>query len=378
MNFLIAPNALKGSLSAYDAAAIIARSLKRVHPNARCVLAPIADGGDGTLDCLVRATKGRCLSARVQGPIDSMIVNARWGILGDGKTAVIETAEAAGLRLLKPSQYDAAHATTFGVGQLMLRAAAAGCKKIIVGLGGSATNDGGAGCARALGVRFFDKDGDELPNGGAYLRRLHRIDIKNDRLKNKSVKVIGLSDVSNVLCGSHGAAFTFGPQKGATSQQVRTLDTALRHYASIIERDLDKNIFTLPGSGAAGGLGGGLIAFCGAQVVSGVEYILDSMRFDKLLKECDCVITAEGKIDSQTFRGKGIDGIAHRASLCGKPVYAFTGKIEGNSELLQKRLRLKAIHQISPKKMKTENAMRNAEALLSQKIQEVFTNNYSD
>ena len=182
MNFLIAPNALKGSLSALRAATAISQSLKGIAPDAAIVLCPIADGGDGTLECLIQATSGRVFEATVQGPISSLRVSARWGVLGDGVTAVIETAEAAGLRLLSPLQFDVANTTTYGVGELILHASNSGYKKIIVGLGGSATNDGGAGCARALGVKFFDEQDKELPDGGIHLTRLHHLQIRNNEL----------------------------------------------------------------------------------------------------------------------------------------------------------------------------------------------------
>ena len=252
MNFLIAPNALKGSLSAPNAASIISRAIQDILHDARCVLCPISDGGNGTLECLVQATGGKFYSVSVCGPLASMTVNARWGVLGDGTTAVIEMAEAAGLHLLKPSQYDAAHATTFGVGELIRKAMNSGCKKIIVGMGGSATNDGGAGCARAVGIKFFDGSNIELPDGGIHLSQLHHIIMKNEELRIKETEIVGLSDVTNILCGPEGASFTFGAQKGATAEQMRMLDEALKHYASIIETDVHRNVSHLPGSGAAG------------------------------------------------------------------------------------------------------------------------------
>ncbi len=229
MNFLIAPNALKGSLSASDAAFIISKAIHQIQPNARCILCPISDGGDGTLDSLVQATRGTIRSATVRGPLASMTVDARWGMLGDSSTAVIEMAEAAGLRLLNPGQFDAAGATTFGVGQLMREAMNFGCEKIVVGMGGSASNDGGAGCARALGVRFLDGNNVDLPDGGIHLARLHHIMINNEELRIESREILCLSDVTNVLCGADGAAFTFAAQKGAAPEQVRLIDDALEH-----------------------------------------------------------------------------------------------------------------------------------------------------
>ena len=279
MNFLIAPNALKGSLSASSAAVIISKALQASSPDAHCILSPISDGGDGTLKCLVQGTGGKFYSARVCGPLASMTVNAQWGVLGDGTTAVIEMAEAAGLHLLRPNQYDAVHATTFGVGELIRKALDGGYQKIIVGMGGSATNDGGAGCARALGVKFFDIQNMELPDGGIHLSRLHRIEIKNIDCKIRQTSIIGLSDVTNLLYGAEGAAFTFASQKGATIKQVRILNEALEHYASIMMRDLQRDVSDLPGSGAAGGLGAGLIAFCNAKIISGIDFVLEYTAF---------------------------------------------------------------------------------------------------
>ena len=373
MNFLIAPNALKGSLSAPNAARIIAKALQDMLPDANRVLCPISDGGNGTLDCLVGATHGTFFSASVRGPLASMTVNARWGILGDGTTAVIEMAEAAGLHLLHQGQLDAAHATTFGVGQLMCEAIKSGRKKIIVGMGGSATNDGGSGCAKALGVKFLDGDHVELPDGGIHLSRLRRIEMKNEELTIKNTEIIGLSDVTNILCGPEGASFTFASQKGATAEQVRNLDDALENYVSIIERTLHRNVSLIPGSVAAGGLGAGLLAFCNATIVSGIDFVLDALHFDDLLRQCDCVITAEGMLDSQTLRGKGLHGIARRAQKLGKPVHAFAGKIRGNRAILQSQLGLATLRQISPEDLTTEKAMRNAESLLFKGIEEFLT-----
>jgi glycerate kinase len=325
----------------------------------------------------VQATGGKVFEATVQGPVSSLRVKARWGVLGDGTTAVIEMAEAAGLRLLSPPQFDIANATTYGVGELIVQALKSGPKKIIVGLGGSATNDGGAGCARALGVRFFDEYNKELPEGGIHLARLHHLQIKNYELGIKNAEIIGLADVTNVLFGPAGAAYTFAAQKGATPEQIHQLDEGLRHYSSTIERDLHRDISHIPGSGAAGGLGAGLMAFCNARVVSGIDFVLDTVRFDSLLQQCDCVITAEGMIDSQTLRGKGIEGVARRARRFNKPVHAFVGRMHGDATSLQKKLGLATLHQISPDIMPVEDAMREAESLLALSIRDFFASNFT-
>jgi len=372
MKFLIAPNALKGSLTASDAAATISRTLNEIYPDAQCIPSPVADGGNGTLDCLIQATKGTIYSNSVRGPLASMNVNARWGILGDGKTAVVEMAEAAGLHLLRPDQYDAAHATTYGVGELIRAAMDSRCNKIIVGLGGSATTDGGAGCARALGVKLFDEKRMELTDGGINLAGLQDVDTNNidDRIQN--TEIIGLADVKNTLYGVHGTALTFAAQKGATDEQARLLDKALEHYASIIENAVHRDVARNPGSGAAGGLGAGLIAFCNATISSGIEFILDTIHFDDLLRQCDCVITAEGKLDSQTLQGKGIDGIARRARKFNKPVYAFAGSVAGDKISLKQKLGLAQLIQISPENVSAEAAMSNAETYLARGVRRHF------
>jgi glycerate kinase len=295
---------------------------------------------------------------------------------------VIEMAEAAGLRLLSPPQYDIANATTYGVGELILVALKSGLRKIIVGLGGSATNDGGAGCARALGVRFFDEHNNELPDGGIHLARLHRLQIRNYELgppeadaplaQIKNAEIIGLADVTNILYGPAGAAYTFAAQKGATPEQIHQLDEGLKHYASILERELHRDVSQIPGSGAAGGLGAGLMAFYNAEIVSGIDFVLDTVRFDSLLQQCDCVITAEGIIDSQTLRGKGIEGVTRRARKFNKPVHAFVGRIQGDPTALQKKLGLATLHQISPDALPAHEAMRSAEMFLSNAVRDYF------
>ncbi len=397
MKFLIAPNALKGSLTPIEAAECIAAALKKNSHN-DFTLCPIADGGNGTLECLVRATNGKFFSTPVCGPVgrssttpySGKKINARWGTLGNGKiendatgdTAVIEMAEAAGLSAyggLKPDEYDVLHATTFGVGELIIAALDAGFRKIIIGMGGSATNDGGAGCARALGARFLaessvgDKNGNELPDGGIHLARLTHIDCRKLDERLKECEITALSDVTNILYGPAGATFTYARQKGAKEDELPILDDALRHYSSILKKDLRKDVASLAGSGAAGGLGAGLAAFCNAKIVSGIDFILDTIRFDELLQHCDAVITAEGTIDEQTLFGKGIAGIAQRAEKFHKPIHAFAGRINGDTEKLKRKLHLASLHQISPDTMPLNEAMKNARTLLENEIKKTFT-----
>ncbi len=364
---LIAPNALKGSLSASEAAMVMAHSLPK---DWDAILCPIADGGDGTLECLVEATGGEYFSATVTGPLSSRKVNARWGRLGTSNTAVIEMAEASGLRLLSRNEYSAANTTTLGVGELMLKALDAGFRDILIGLGGSATNDGGAGCAQALGVRLVDSHGIDLQPGGMQLRQLHTIDASGLDKRVSISNFTGLADVDNPFLGPTGATRVFGIQKGANNEEIRMLEEALSHYADTLHQQLHREVAEIPSSGAAGGLGAGLIAFCGAKIVSGIDYVLDLVRFDELLRDCDMVLTAEGSIDEQSLLGKGIVGIAQRAKTLNKPVHAFAGRIIGDSEDLCAQLNLDSIHQITPPFVDEKEAFSRVRELLSLKVDE--------
>ncbi len=365
MRVLIAPNALKGSLTASEAAAVIARSLPNGWSSAIC---PIADGGDGTLDCLISATGGRYFEATVSGPLPGMTVRARWGTLGTEQRAVIEMTEAAGLRLLKPNQYAATRTTTFGVGELILRAVDAGYRNILVGLGGSCTTDGGTGCASALGVKFVDADGKRLEPGGASLIRLQNIDSTGLDKRLQECEIVCLSDVNSVLTGPKGTARVFAQQKGATPEEIEILDAAMVRYAEVLLRDVNVDTKLISGSGAAGGLGAGLAAFCNATIVSGVGYILDLLRFERLLDECDAVVTAEGKLDDQTVMGKGIEGIAALARTAGKPVHILAGRVVGDARALASQLGVASIHEIAPASMNEREAMQEAERLLGSSV----------
>ncbi len=367
MKVLVAPNALKGSLTAVEAAEIMARSLP---PTWDTVICPIADAGDGTLDCLVSATRGTFFTAFVTGPLARQKVSARWGELGNQRAAVIEMAEASGLRLLTASQYSAATTTTFGVGELILKALDAGFRKIFIGLGGSATNDGGAGCAQALGVSLLDRNGRELPQGGIQLKQLHRIDVPHRDKRIEDCEFICLADVHNVLTGPSGATRLYGPQKGARLEELELLDKALGHSGDVIFQQLHVDIVNLPGGGAAGGLGAGLSAFCNATIVSGIGHILDLVGFDDLLHDCDLVLTAEGSIDQQTLQGKGISGIAQRAKKFDKPVHAFAGRVRSSEEILLRQLGIHTIHRIAPPSMSEAEAISRARELLGQKVSE--------
>ena len=326
MRVVIAPQSFKGSVSGPVAAKAIEEGVLRACPKAETELVPVADGGDGTLDALVDATQGRTFSSRVSGPTRRR-VRARWGVMGDGKTAVIEMAQASGLALLPYKDRNPRHTTTYGTGQLIKRAIDQGYRRIIVGMGGSATNDGGAGMAWALGARFYDERGRPLPPGGAALSRLSAIDVSGLHPALKQTEIIAASDVENPLCGPEGASAVYGPQKGAGAQAVRLLDKALERYASVIEESLGIDVADRPGAGAAGGLGAGLMAFCGGQVQSGIDIVCEVLDFDARLEGADLVITGEGKLDASTVYNKAPVGVARRAEARGIPVVALAGSL---------------------------------------------------
>ena len=326
MKVVIAPQSFKGSISAFDAARAMEEGVLRVVPDAGTVLVPVADGGDGTLETLVEATGGEIRSTTVTGPIGKPVA-AEWGALGDGQTAVIEMARTSGLALLSLTERDPLRATTYGLGEVLREALDAGFRSFIVGIGGSATNDGGAGMAQALGVRLLDEIGKDLPSGGAALADLRRIDVSglDDRVMEARFSVA--CDVSNPLTGPEGASAVYGPQKGATPELVEQLDAALKNFAKVVERDTGTSIDAAPGSGAAGGLGGGMMAFLGGSLRAGVDIVLDHVGLDEKLEGADLVITGEGRIDFQTVYNKAPIGVARRAKRRGIPVLAVCGSL---------------------------------------------------
>jgi len=320
---LIAPQAFKGSVDAVGVAAAIARGIRRVFADAECDELPLADGGEGTVRALVHATGGRIHRSRVHDPLGREI-DAEWGTLGDGRTAVVEMAAASGLPLLRESERDPRVTSTRGTGELLLEAAASGAARVVVGIGGSATNDGGAGMARAVGFRFLDADGREIPEGGASLGRLHRIEGRIDpRLLRVTVEVA--SDVTNPLCGPLGASAVFGPQKGATPEVVAELDAALARFADVVERFVGRDIRDTPGAGAAGGLGAGLIAFADAKLRSGAELVMSATRFADRARAADLIVTGEGRVDAQSAYGKVTGSVIAKARELGRPVALVAG-----------------------------------------------------
>ncbi len=332
---IIAPDKFKGSMTAVEAARCIARGIKAVFPFAELTLLPLSDGGEGLVESLVEAAAGSTETVKATNPL-GYSVEARLGIINDKKTAVIEMASASGLTLIPEELRNPAITTTYGTGELIKAALDRKCSELIIGIGGSATNDGGTGMARALGVKFLDRSGQQLKPGGAELNRLDRIDMSeiDSRLDGKDIKVA--CDVSNPLTGPQGASHIYGPQKGATPDMVEQLEQALVNFARIVERDLGLNIDSIPGAGAAGGLGAGLIAFLGAKLHSGIDLVLDTLEIDKLLPGCTLLITGEGRLDSQSVYGKTPIGAARRARSFNVPVLALAGSLDGSLDLFRR------------------------------------------
>lgn len=381
MRIIVAPDSFKESLSAREVCAAIARGIRRVRPDAIIESIPMADGGEGTVDALVSATGGAFRQTTVTGPLGEP-VTATWGLLGDSgaaglragrspreareapqqdqpaeRTAVIEMAAASGLALVPPDRRNPLLTTTYGTGELMRAALQAGATRLIVGIGGSATTDGGAGAAQAMGIQFLDAAGRPLPSpiAGGQLDAIARIACMNQPEAQARVSILVACDVDNPLCGPRGAAAVYGPQKGATPEQVRILDRNLAHLADIIERDLHKNVRSFPGAGAAGGLGAGLVAFFDARLERGVRLVMEAVQFEERIKGADLIITGEGRLDRQSMMGKVIAGVAQAGKAAGVPVVALVGSAgEGAEAALEV---LQSYHPITPPGMPLRQAI---------------------
>lgn len=362
MRVLIAPNAFKGSLTAKQAAECIRCGIKRSGLDAEYILLPIADGGDGTLEAFL-SRGGETLLTRVLDPLQREII-AEYGILLDCKTAIVEMAQASGFALLTPEERNPMQTTSYGTGQMLGAVLAKGCRKIILGVGGSATVDGGIGALQALGMKVLDSLGKELPIlAGGRLQEIASIDISQVVRRWQSTQLIIATDVDNPVLGDHGAAAVFGPQKGATPSQVEELEIGLKHFFSLLEKETGDRFIEIPGSGAAGALAGGLVAVLGGRIVSGVTLLLDLYDFDKQLESADLVITGEGYLDEQTLSGKGPLGVTTLARQANVPVIALVG----GSDLNQSRgirAGFDKIISITPKTMSIDEAMAKAPGLL--------------
>lgn len=336
MKIIIAPDSFKESLSSLEVAAAIEAGFKDIFPRAEYIKLPIADGGEGTTEALVAATGGRIVNTDVTGPLGERIA-AFYGVCGDGQTAVIEMAAASGLDLVPREQRNPLLTTSFGTGELIRSALDSGYRKFIIGIGGSATNDAGAGMLQALGVRLLDRNDNEIGFGGAALARLARIDVNglDPRLHDSRIEVA--CDVNNPLTGKKGASAVFGPQKGATPEMVENLDRYLANFAAMVKRDLGEDICEKPGAGAAGGMGAALMAFLQAELRPGVSIVVEHIGLERLVQDADLVITGEGRIDAQSAFGKAPVGIAEVASRHNVPVIAFAGSLgSGTEDVFQK------------------------------------------
>ncbi|AGB40995.1 glycerate kinase [Halobacteroides halobius DSM 5150] len=363
MKVLIAPDAFKGSLTAIEVAKSLEKGLKKASTEFEIEKVPMADGGEGTVRSLVDATNGQIMTKEVVGPLGDK-VEAYLGILGDQNTAVIEMAAASGLPLVPKEKRDPTKTTTYGTGELIKYALDKGCRNLIIGIGGSATNDCGVGMAQALGVKFLNAKGKEVGFGGEELENIEKIDLANrdPRIKETTIQVA--CDVDNPLYGKEGAAYVYGAQKGATPEMIEKLDQGLQKVAQVIKLDLGIEINDIPGAGAAGGLGAGLLAFLNANLKSGIDIVLDTIAFSKKVKDVDFVITGEGMIDSQTIYGKTPIGVAKVAKKYSIPVIGIAGSLDSNSDEIY-QAGIDALFSIIDRPMKLETAMKRAPILLA-------------
>ncbi|MED4040693.1 glycerate kinase [Niallia taxi] len=359
MKIVLAPDSFKESLSALQVAESIERGFKQVLSNAEYVKVPMADGGEGTVQSLVDATGGRIIKKTVTGPLGEA-AEAFFGILGNEKSAVIEMAAASGLHLVPATKRNPLLTTTRGTGELIAAALEYNVNHIIIGIGGSATNDGGAGMARALGARFLNSNGQEITEGGGALSDLAAIDLSSLDSRLAHVKIEVACDVDNPLIGPKGASAIFGPQKGATPEIVNQLDENLAHFAEIIEKDLGVKIADVPGAGAAGGLGGGLLAFMQAELSRGVDIVMEAAKLSDIIAGADLVITGEGKIDGQTIFGKTPIGVAKTAKKHGVPVIGIAGNVAGDSDAVHE-YGIDAIFSIVPGAVSLQEAFLHAD-----------------
>lgn len=370
MRVVVAPDSFKGSISARDLCAAARRGIHAVDPAIEVIELPLADGGEGTVENMVYSTKGQTRLVQVNDPLGRPI-RAVYGILGDDATVIIEMAQASGLPLLRPDERNPLITSSFGTGELIVHALNEGYRKFIIGLGGSATNDGGVGMLKALGASFYDQDGVLLPKGGASLEKLSYMDLSGlDKRLQESTFTIA-SDVNNPLCGANGASAVFGPQKGATPEMVQRLDMALSRFADVVEKQLGVDVRHLPGSGAAGGMGAGLLAFLHAEFKSGIELVMDAIQFEQNIQVADLIITGEGKLDEQTMAGKVIAGVCKKAKPYQIPTIAICGGMELTSEQMDE-IGLLAGFSIVPKPCSLDEAMEQAEGWVQERVEQII------
>ncbi len=369
MKIVVAPDSFKGSLSAIEVAKAIQRGVQRASRDISVRLVPMADGGEGTIEALLTSFGGSLIKTKVTGPLGELI-EAEFAILNDEETIVLEMSTASGLTLVQPDQRNPLKTTSFGTGELIKAALDMGRNKLIIGIGGSATNDGGAGMATALGVRFLDQAGNDLAPGGGNLDKLVAIDWEGlePRLKQTEIRVA--CDVTNPLCGTCGASAVYGPQKGATPEMVSRLDRNLAHYADILAKSVGKDVRDIPGSGAAGGLGAALLAFLDAKLQPGIDIISEAINLDEEIRDADLVITGEGRTDAQTEYGKVPLGIAQRAKKFGVPVVCLSGGLTYEAESLYD-YGITSLFSIVQGPISLADAMRDAEPLLERAAERI-------
>ena len=368
MKILVAPQEFKGSISALSVAEAAETGVMRVFPEAEVVLCPVADGGDGTLETLVEVSGGEVRTCSVQNPIGETIT-AQWGAMGDGVTAVIEMARTSGLALLSLDERDPLNSSTFGLGEAILEALNQGFRNFIVGIGGSATNDAGAGMAQALGATLLNAEGKSIPFGGAALADLRSIDISKMDTRIENSQFMVACDVSNPLTGDEGASAVYGPQKGATPEMVAQLDNALLNFAEIVKKDIGKNVSEISGAGAAGGLGAGMLAFMGAELKAGVDIVLETVQLREKLSDVDLVITGEGGMDFQTVYNKAPIGVARIAGEFNIPTIAIAGLLGQNFTVVHDH-GIRAATSIVDGPISLEESSERASELISNSVEE--------
>ncbi|MEG1090382.1 MAG: glycerate kinase [Acinetobacter sp.] len=373
LTFVLAPDSFKESMSAAQACQAMQRGIQNVIPDAHIIHVPMADGGEGTVDALISSLKGQSIACDVTGPLPEQRIQTYWGLIDAGQTAVIEMAKANGIHLLKPSQRNPMLTSTYGTGEMIKQALDLSVKKIIMGSGGSITNDGGAGMAQALGVQFLNHAGELIQVCGGNLDQVKSMDLSGLDPRLVDTEIIIASDVNNPLCGPNGASIIFGPQKGATPEMIKQLDQNLGHFADVVAGQIGCDYRHVAGAGAAGGLGFGLMAFTAASIRSGVELMIEQVQLNEKIAQADYVLTGEGKIDSQTSLGKTPFGVAQLARKFNKPVIAFAGLVgEGIEDLFESGF--SQIVGINPPDCPLEEALKNAEMNLEKAVAEIVKN----
>ncbi len=368
MKIVIAPDSFKGSLSSILVADAIGQSFRKIIPGSEIIKMPMADGGEGTVECMVGATGGKIFREFATDPLGK-VINAHFGVLGDEDTVIIEMASASGIILVPGEKRNPLYTTTYGTGELIRKVLEKGYKKIILGLGGSATTDGGAGAMQALGVKLLDSAGVNIKQGGVFLKDLEKIDTSEVNKNLQKAEITFMYDVENPLLGEKGAAKVYSPQKGASAKEVQILEENLTHFSRIIKRDIGKDISDIPGSGAAGGLGAGLSAICNSKFIPGIQLAIKVTGLKRHLKNADMIITGEGELNFQSMFGKVPAGVAKLAKEMKVPAICFAGNIERNSEKLYKDYFKKIICLVSSDISK-EDAIKNASLILSSKAEE--------